>query len=107
MSYLFILTLFLFHFAEYTSRKVFVPTAYIGMVIGRRGRVVHRLQAAHKVFVETPLSSVRPFFHIHGDRAAVNNAINSIYELLASRTGIAFLYSQRLVDGVVEVHLEM
>ncbi|KAH9393283.1 PREDICTED: RNA-binding E3 ubiquitin-protein ligase MEX3C-like [Rhagoletis zephyria] len=87
---------------ESTSIKLFVPTRYVGLVIGRNGRIVRELQTAHQVFIETPKFDLRHYFCIYGTELAIHSAIKAIYELLVKRSGICFSQSQNQVGN--EVH---
>lgn len=60
---------------------------------------MRNLQTIHKVYIDTPLFGVRPFFRIFGTKVALTSAINAVYQLLVSKTGILFDYSESELEG--------
>ncbi|KAJ6219815.1 hypothetical protein RDWZM_005627 [Blomia tropicalis] len=90
--------------ADTTSMKLFVPTRFIGLVIGRSGNIVRDLQTTHKVYIETPKFELRQYFRIFGSMDDIIATVSAIKALLVAKSGICFK-QQLAATGQDEIHL--
>ena len=70
--------------------KLYIPSHYVGLVIGRNGRVVRELQAKFNIHIETPKFDIRQFFAVYGSKVSIELTFNAIRELLVKKSGVCF-----------------